>query len=197
MSQELTRRQRAVAEIFSSEEKYIKDLEALIACFYSPLKQAAIENIEPMLLTLQEHSTIFGPIEQLLNLNRRMFIELKKNGLQTFKVYSAYFKMYGLYASSYQNATTLLSNLKVTREALEPWLQGAATSPMCRGLRLSDFLIMPVQRVPRYRMLLAEVLKHSDETEDQQEFQDLTQALESIKHVGCRSGAVQGFFEDS
>jgi hypothetical protein len=188
------KRQRAWNEVISSEEKYVSDLEALVACFVKPLAAEAVQASQAgrdPLLTPQEHSSIFGPVEQLLTLNRRLLAEMRNEGDQLnigklFFTYAPYFKMYGLYASAYTTATNLLSHLKVNRVELEPWLQSSASSPMCRGLRLSDFLIMPVQRVPRYRMLLAEVLKHSDEKDDPQGYKEMKEALEKVKEVASK-----------
>jgi len=186
------KRQRAWNEVITSEEQYVSDMEALVACFVKPLEaeamQASQTGREP-LLSSQEHSQIFGPVEQLLTLNRKILVEMKSNGTdlnigQLFSQYAPFFAMYGLYAGAYTTGTTLLSNLKVNREPLEPWLQDAARSPMCRGLRLTDFLIMPVQRVPRYRMLLQEVLKHTEANDA--EYSDLTVALTKIKEVATK-----------
>lgn len=187
-----SKRQRAWDEVVASEEQYVSDMEALVTCFVKPLeieaKQAANLSRDP-LLTRQEHSQIFGPVEQLLILNRKILVEMRTKGTalnigKLFIQYAPFFKMYGLYAGGYITGTTLLSNLKVNREDIEPWLQFAARAPMCRGLRLSDFLIMPVQRVPRYRMLLEEVLKHT-ETNDP-EYDDLNEALIKIKEVATK-----------
>ena len=192
MSKNPSKRQRAWSEVIESEEKYVQDMEALVACFVKPLQaeeQQALRNHRDPLLTKQEHSQIFGPVEQLLTLNRKILIEMRAGGAdlrlgQLFTQYAPFFKMYGLFAGQYTTGTTLLSTLKVNRPELEPWLQQTATTPMCRGLRLDDFLIMPVQRVPRYRMLLEEVLKHTDQNNI--EYNELMEALKKIKHVATK-----------
>jgi hypothetical protein len=51
--------------------------------------------------------------------------------------------------------------------------------PMCRGLKLMSFLIMPVQRVPRYRLLLQELLKQANKVDIEAGM--VEQALDSIK----------------
>jgi len=51
----------------------------------------------------------------------------------------------------------------------------------CHGLTLSSFLIMPVQRIPRYKMLLQELLKYTDN--NHRDFEKLTSACQIIEEV--------------
>ena len=53
------------------------------------------------------------------------------------------------------------------KKAFEKYLQKAKENTECRGLDLLSYLIMPVQRLPRYVLLLSELrkntsLKHAD-----------------------------------
>ena len=52
----------------------------------------------------------------------------------------------------------------------------------CRNLSLESFLIMPVQRVPRYVMLLADLLKNT--FPEHPDHRDVQQALVKMKQVG-------------
>ena len=42
-------------------------------------------------------------------------------------------------------------------------MEESSESPEAKGLFLISYLIMPVQRVPRYIMLLEDLLKHTPE----------------------------------
>ena len=50
------------------------------------------------------------------------------------------------------------------------------------GLGLSDLLIMPIQRVPRYRLLLEELCKHTPATHS-----DATHCLRALAGVKVRA----------
>ena len=50
----------------------------------------------------------------------------------------------------------------------------------CHGLDLRAYLIQPVQRVPRYRLLLIELLKHTRESHP--DWADLNAALENVRN---------------
>eukprot|EP00471_Norrisiella_sphaerica_P009737 CAMPEP_0184499808 /NCGR_PEP_ID=MMETSP0113_2-20130426/42556_1 /TAXON_ID=91329 /ORGANISM="Norrisiella sphaerica, Strain BC52" /LENGTH=655 /DNA_ID=CAMNT_0026887859 /DNA_START=89 /DNA_END=2056 /DNA_ORIENTATION=+ len=49
------------------------------------------------------------------------------------------------------------------------------------GLSISSFLIMPIQRVPRYVLLIRELVKHTDE--EHPEYSSLQRALKSIQKI--------------
>lgn len=71
--------------------------------------------------------------------------------------------MYESYAKFNEVATSLLqtindpSNSKFDR--FREFQNKALQDPRCKGLNLASLLITPVQRLPRYRMLLAELIK--------------------------------------
>lgn len=54
----------------------------------------------------------------------------------------------------------------------------------CHGLDLRAYLIQPVQRVPRYRLLIIQLLKHTRESHP--DWVDLNAALENVSSLLCR-----------
>eukprot|EP00946_MAST-07B_sp_MAST-7B-sp1_P000339 g339.t1 len=189
------KRKMAYDEVISTERRYVADITALCDCFVRPLRmeaaQAQAAGREP-LLSPQEHAEIFGAIEQLLVLNTKLLSDMTGSSVlggddakgpislgPLFIEFSPYLKMYSLFASAYTTAATTLAELKVEREGFSAWLEIAEKDTRCRGLQITDLLIMPVQRVPRYRMLLAELIKHTDETDPTHD--SLTKALDGIK----------------
>ena len=52
------------------------------------------------------------------------------------------------------------------------------TFPQCRSLKLSHYLLKPVQRLPQYKMLLEDYLKHLDAAGD--DYDDTTTALRIV-----------------
>jgi hypothetical protein len=51
----------------------------------------------------------------------------------------------------------------------------------CHGLDLRSYLIQPVQRVPRYKLLLTELLKHTRDTHP--DWSNLSAALTEVRCV--------------
>ena len=60
-------------------------------------------------------------------------------------------------------------------------------SALASGRKAADFLIMPVQRIPRYEMLTAQLLKFTTRVHPDRpphvDFDDLSKALDEIKKV--------------
>jgi len=72
---------------------------------------------------------------------------------------------YSTYVSNFSTAATQLSDLKSSDSAFARWLQGVEGDPARgQGHTLESFLILPVQRVPRYSMLLRALMKYTPES---------------------------------
>ncbi|KAJ3023364.1 FYVE, RhoGEF and PH domain-containing protein 6 [Thoreauomyces humboldtii] len=72
-----------------------------------------------------------------------------------------YLKMYSSYVKNFNNALSIVSD-NITRNA--PFAQFVAkqnADPNLKGLPLEAYLILPVQRIPRYKMLLEDLLKNT------------------------------------
>ena len=59
--------------------------------------------------------------------------------------------------------TYLRGRCGVQNEAVREMVTKAQQSPRCAGQSLQSLLIMPVQRVPRYELLLRELIKQTDD----------------------------------
>ncbi len=65
--------------------------------------------------------------------------------------------------------------------AFKAFIRACEHQEACHGLDLRAYLIQPVQRVPRYRLLLIELLKHTRESHP--DWADLKAALENVRSV--------------
>ena len=70
-------------------------------------------------------------------------------------------QMYSAFVSTYTDRLGLLKRLGQKSKKWNKYLARARSVPQCRKLSLSSFLIMPVQRIPRYKMLLHELAKRT------------------------------------
>jgi len=107
-----------------------------------------------------------------------------RNVGKIFKQFAPFFKMFTMYLNNYEHAINLKCSLCDTNAAFNEFVNHAQCDPRCKAMDLNSFLITPVQRVPRYKLLLEELLKKCPETEPDykllQEAFELTK--ESAKH---------------
>ena len=71
---------------------------------------------------------------------------------------SAFFKMYSTYTSNYSNASEVLESW-TNSVRMGAFIRAVELQEQAHGLQLASYLIMPVQRIPRYKMLLQELAK--------------------------------------
>eukprot|EP01106_Pelomyxa_sp_JSP_P013465 TRINITY_DN4031_c0_g1_i1.p1 TRINITY_DN4031_c0_g1~~TRINITY_DN4031_c0_g1_i1.p1 ORF type:complete len:248 (-),score=56.30 TRINITY_DN4031_c0_g1_i1:146-889(-) len=85
-----------------------------------------------------------------------------------------------MYVQNYENAVATLTELCRNHEFAN-WLEKQQAVPECAGLDIYSYLVMPVQRLPRYVLLLTQLSKHSDKTRP--DYPQLLKALEKMKEV--------------
>eukprot|EP00954_Amorphochlora_amoebiformis_P003396 263664-Amorphochlora_amoeboformis.AAC.1 len=106
--------------------------------------------------------------------------EEKTNLGKTFLEFSQFFKMYTMYVNNYDRAVQFLKTAG-TRSRYSDFAQSAIQDPDCKQPSLTSYLIMPIQRIPRYKMLLEEVIKNTEEGHES--LPDLTKAVDAIAKV--------------
>eukprot|EP01113_Clastostelium_recurvatum_P046282 TRINITY_DN808_c0_g1_i1.p1 TRINITY_DN808_c0_g1~~TRINITY_DN808_c0_g1_i1.p1 ORF type:complete len:1008 (+),score=203.91 TRINITY_DN808_c0_g1_i1:376-3024(+) len=96
--------------------------------------------------------------------------------------------MYTWYVNNYDSATTMLHTLKVENRAFRQFIEEfdhgnekRSETDKLWGLHLESFLIMPVQRFPRYLLLLQTLLK--DTPSNNQHYPVLSQALGRVREM--------------
>ena len=142
--------------------------------------------------------------KEICGLNESLLSDLKKNigpllsaGTSTneenkcvnveiaylFLRYTPQMAMYSVYCESHQ---TMLERIEVARDydCVDVYLSELEQQAKCSLLSL---LIQPVQRIPRYRMLLLELIKNSeDRSSDSSALLPLQQALDAISEIAQR-----------
>lgn len=72
-----------------------------------------------------------------------------------FKSFAPFLKMYTQYVNNHENSSQILNELiQKKRKKFIQFCNTALTDARCKGNSLQSLLIMPVQRVPRYKLLL-------------------------------------------
>ncbi|KAN0023556.1 hypothetical protein ACTFIV_007942 [Dictyostelium citrinum] len=90
------------------------------------------------------------------------------------------FKMYSNYIIGYDASVTLLARLRKKKD-FSNFLEKCRNDSRCNGLDLNSILIMPVQRLPRYVLLLSELIKQTPPNHPNVKL--LNKCLKGIKEV--------------
>jgi RhoGEF domain len=98
-----------------------------------------------------------------------------------FLAMTAYLKLYTQYVQNFNAAATTLQELKMQSPGLCKLLATCSASERAKNMDINSFLIMPVQRIPRYALLLSNLLKYT--REDHPDHQALSEAVTKVKDV--------------
>eukprot|EP01111_Echinosteliopsis_oligospora_P009380 TRINITY_DN2731_c1_g1_i2.p1 TRINITY_DN2731_c1_g1~~TRINITY_DN2731_c1_g1_i2.p1 ORF type:complete len:611 (-),score=114.69 TRINITY_DN2731_c1_g1_i2:15-1847(-) len=177
-------RDRVVREILSTEQSYVKSIQSMITLYYLPLK----DDPKKYGLTKEDLVAIFGNIETVLNLHQELSKKLEDKLSQwsnsqtigdVFKQMAPFLKMLNTYCSNFDSALNTINFLKKEQKAFASFLE---KTELTEGiLTLSGYLIQPVQRVPRYNLLLEELIKST--WEFHRDYDTLCNALREMKKI--------------
>ena len=189
------RRLKILEEILLSERKYVQSLLSLMKVYLVPLRTVAeMPAGKGQIFTHADLDAVFLNIDMITKVNEHFLQELEaelqlrqgrwedvqygeiiKRGERQFK------GCYTRYVTHYDAAEAHLQKLKESDKDKHRYLEVCKTHPDAGGLDVRSFLIQPVQRVPRYRMLLEDLLKHTDA--DQADEAPLRESLSRVCEV--------------
>ncbi|KAG0339322.1 hypothetical protein BG004_006864 [Podila humilis] len=99
---------------------------------------------------------------------------------RVFAEHVAYMKMYSFYVNNYDNALRVMQTQLTSKhkKKTKEYIRRCAKHPNHTQLGLQGYLLLPVQRIPRYKMLLEDLLENT--WPDHVDYQDIATALEKI-----------------
>mmetsp|Transcript_4307 Transcript_4307/g.15157 ORF Transcript_4307/g.15157 Transcript_4307/m.15157 type:complete len:783 (+) Transcript_4307:172-2520(+) len=186
ISRHVAYRDKVAKEILATERSYVESLTTCVIVYMEPLKENMRES-KPMLSGAQQKA-IFSELPVLLNFNAELLRELeplveKWNAFQCigplFLKLVTFMKIYTSYISNYNHAVKELETSTRNNPKFAAFVANAMEDPRCNGLSLASFLIMPVQRIPRYSLLLQDMVKHTWASHP--DYKDLQEAAIKLK----------------
>lgn len=188
---ELKTRERILQELVDSESHYVKDLALLHHLFRNQFCSAL--DVNPPMLTREQFERIFSNAETLLRFNSEFLAQLdaRHNGPtweperstvgDLFLQYGPMFRMYGLYCANLGAALVEVGSLRSSSPEFATTLRMIERIPDVRSLKLESFLSLPMQRVPRYVLLLETLWKNTPDGHPDKEL--LQQALGKTREM--------------
>lgn len=164
-----------IQEIISTEATYVERLKLTLEQFAQPLKALKI-------LDKRDLCEQFDGLEQVYNLHSKHIIDGSTSQnlkfVELFEDVARNHQIYIDYLVNYENAMQRRSSLLTNNRKFSDFIESVEKNPIMHNQKLEAMLIMPVQRIPRYRLLMEQLLKYTPETHP--DFFVLQQALTVI-----------------
>ncbi|CAG8564624.1 4891_t:CDS:2 [Paraglomus brasilianum] len=182
-------------EIYTTECSYLMHLQTLKKCFMDPFIEAA-DKSRP-LVKPADIAIIFAHVPELIRISTKMTTCIKRavdpweNGKthlnDIFINFSPELEVYSRYAKNYRDIRLAVDRIDQS-EACQKFIRQAHKRKETNKLGLSDYMIMPIQRVTRYCLLLGELKKNTEESHP--DFADICQALETMIKLAANCNRV-------
>eukprot|EP01120_Amphizonella_sp_Union-15-10_P014879 TRINITY_DN740_c0_g1_i1.p1 TRINITY_DN740_c0_g1~~TRINITY_DN740_c0_g1_i1.p1 ORF type:complete len:583 (-),score=85.14 TRINITY_DN740_c0_g1_i1:32-1780(-) len=181
------KRSKLVQEILQTERHYFHSLTILRELYYLPLK--ALPRLEILnVINTQQLESIFCGFEPIYTVNKELLYalenhskELNSNFGSIFLKFAPGLHLYSSYINGYDNAIKTIEKCKSESKIFDQFLSNTSRDPICQRKQITDFLITPIQRIPRYQLLLEELLKYTDTNHPDRS--NLVSCLQQIKHI--------------
>ncbi len=161
-----SKRARVAKELLDTEQTYVSSLEMMIRLYMKPLLASA-RSTDPIMPRAKVQA-IFSVVEVMTNLNKVLLEDLKKR-LDCWHVDQVlgdiflsmgdYLKIATQFVNNYETAVSTISGELKANPRFKLFYDEMRETPECKKNDLKAFLIMPVQRIPRYEMLLRELIR--------------------------------------
>lgn len=187
---ELDRRSRIAFEILETEQKYVAGLSILINNWKIPLEEISkLDNKIPE----SDIQKIFcdGSLESVYYLNRKLCENLEERLSDwtdndclgdIFDECAPLMAPYRRFSSKYGEASFHVQHMSETNHRFKKVLSFFDEHSMnYNGLRMGDYLVTPVQRIPRYMLLLRDLLNFTPE--DHKDHINLVRAIDKISQT--------------
>eukprot|EP01103_Thecamoeba_quadrilineata_P016777 TRINITY_DN5713_c0_g1_i1.p1 TRINITY_DN5713_c0_g1~~TRINITY_DN5713_c0_g1_i1.p1 ORF type:complete len:545 (+),score=83.61 TRINITY_DN5713_c0_g1_i1:36-1670(+) len=156
-----SKRNKIVQEVLTSERTYVTNLRILSTVFLEPLMQTELVKEDKLKALFKAITVIMGYSKALLtDLAERVTKWTVNTKLgDIFLKMVVFFKTYTHYINNYKEALETIERLSSSKAFLD-W-NNSLDKEVCGGLTFSAYLIMPIQRIPRYRLLLDDLVKNT------------------------------------
>jgi len=189
LAKRFRKRRQVASEILSSEKTYVDNLEILKQCFMEPLRKAA--STGKPILSSDKIGLIFSNLDFIKSINGELLTRLDEriaNWYPEQQVGDVFVDLadalrysYAQYINNYDQALKTLSFCSHQESNFQHFLEQNKNHPKHGYLDIGSYLILPVQRLPRYTLLLEKLVEYTPN--DNSDYENLRNALLKIKDV--------------
>jgi hypothetical protein len=180
-------RKKVLFEVLSTEASYFQTLDTIVEFFYKPLSGAASKPNNGI-ITKEEVAKVFSSIEAIHRFSKKLLAEFdarlqKWPSVQffgdIFLDHADEMMVYSDYINGFDEATAVLKKLLLNPKFVA--FEQECMKATGKRLDLASLLIQPVQRMPRYGLLLKELISHSPQ--DHIDYRNLVEAKARVQEV--------------
>ncbi|XP_074841642.1 spermatogenesis-associated protein 13 isoform X1 [Carettochelys insculpta] len=179
-------RTNVIQEIMNTEKVYIKHLKDICEGYIRQCRK------HTGMFTVGQLNTIFGNIEDIYKFQRKFLKDLEKQYNKEephlseigscFLQHQEGFAIYSEYCNNHPSACIELSNL-MKHSKYRHFFEACRLLQQMIDIAIDGFLLTPVQKICKYPLQLAELLKYT--TEEHSDYNNIQAAYEAMKNVAC------------
>ncbi|KAI8870859.1 hypothetical protein GQ42DRAFT_178274 [Ramicandelaber brevisporus] len=199
-----------IREMADTERSYLNSLQVMHSLYVVPLRSTARSNMSnpasastsssvDSKVTMYTVNHLFSNIDDIIAASEQLLYDLEKLvdmaddpdddralliGTVCVK-HMLHYDIYAKYIACYQRASSTLKRLLEESELVRRMVQSGRERPESHKRALDDLLMMPVQRIPQYRLLLRQLLRFIPlQKFEGSEYRLLQMALDKIDEIG-------------
>ncbi|XP_027739970.1 spermatogenesis-associated protein 13 isoform X3 [Empidonax traillii] len=179
-------RTNVIQEIMNTEQVYIKHLKDICEGYIRQCRK------HTGMFTTAQLSTIFGNIEDIYKFQRKFLKDLEKQYNKEephlseigscFLQHQEGFAIYSEYCNNHPSACIELSKL-MKQGKYRHFFEACRLLQQMIDIAIDGFLLTPVQKICKYPLQLAELLKYT--TQEHSDYNNIKAAYEAMKNVAC------------
>lgn len=184
---------KIASELLLTERAYVSRLNLLDQVFYCKLLEEANRGSFPAEMV----NKIFSNISSINAFHSKFLLPELEKRMQEWETtprigdilqkLAPFLKMYGEYVKGFDNAVELVKNMTERVPQFKAVTEEIQKQKICGSLSLQHHMLEPIQRIPRYEMLLKDYLKKlSPESPD---WNDAKKSLEIISTAASHSNS--------
>ncbi|XP_060101685.1 FYVE, RhoGEF and PH domain-containing protein 4 isoform X2 [Heteronotia binoei] len=184
---------KIASELLHTEKAYVCRLELLDQVFYSRLMDEANRGSFPAEVV----NKIFSNISSINQFHSQFLLPELEKRMQEWDTsprigdilqkLAPFLKMYGEYVKNFDNAMELVKTWTERSPLFKSIIQDIQKQKACGNLTLQHHMLEPVQRIPRYEMLLKDYLRKLPS--DSPDWKDAEKSLEIISTAASHSNS--------
>ncbi|XP_048790288.1 FYVE, RhoGEF and PH domain-containing protein 4 isoform X4 [Lagopus muta] len=187
------KRHKIASELLQTEKAYVSRLGLLDQVFYSRLLEEANRGSFPA----EVINKIFSNISSINAFHSKFLLPELEKRMQEWTTtprigdilqkLAPFLKMYGEYVKNFDNAMELVKTWTERSPQFKFIIQDIQKEKVCGNLTLQHHMLEPVQRIPRYEMLLKDYLRKLPQ--DSLDWKDAEKSLEIISTAASHSNS--------